>query len=85
VHDYAEVASDPQNIENGYIAEVENPDGPPVRMVGVPVILSKTPGKVRNLAPEFGQHTEEVLLESGYSWEEIADLRSKGAIGAPTA
>jgi crotonobetainyl-CoA:carnitine CoA-transferase CaiB-like acyl-CoA transferase len=83
VHDYAEVISDPQNIENGYITEVANPDGPPVRMVGVPVILSKTPGKVRSLAPEMGQHTEEVMLEAGYSWEEIAGLRAKGAIGLP--
>jgi crotonobetainyl-CoA:carnitine CoA-transferase CaiB-like acyl-CoA transferase len=83
VNDYAEVAADPQNLENGYITEVEREDGPPLKMVGVPVILSKTPGKVRSLAPEFGQHTEEVLLEAGYSWEQLADLRAKGVIGAP--
>jgi crotonobetainyl-CoA:carnitine CoA-transferase CaiB-like acyl-CoA transferase len=85
VNDYAEVASDPQNLENGYITEVDNPDGPPVKMVGLPVILSKTPGKIRSLAPEFGQHTEEVLLEAGYTWEDLETLRSKGAIGAPVA
>ncbi len=85
VNDYAEVAADPQNLENGYITEVENPEGPPVKMVGLPVILSKTPGRVRSLAPEFGQHTEEVMLEAGYTWEQIEALRSKGAIGAPVA
>ena len=83
VNDYAEVANDPQNLENGYITEVENPGGAPVKMVGLPVILSKTPGKIRNLAPEFGQHTEEVLREAGYTWEDIEALRAKGAIGAP--
>lgn len=81
VNDYAEVAADPQNLENGYITEVERPDGPPVKMVGLPVLFSKTPGRIRNLAPEFGQHTEEVLLETGYTWEEIAALRQKGALG----
>jgi crotonobetainyl-CoA:carnitine CoA-transferase CaiB-like acyl-CoA transferase len=30
-----------------------------------------TPGTIRTPAPEFGQHTEEVLQEAGYSWEEI--------------
>ena len=85
VNDYAEVANDPQNIENGYIVEVENPDGPPVKMVGLPVIFGKTPGRIKNLAPELGQHTEEVMLEAGYTWEDIAALREKGAIGVPTA
>ena len=31
-------------------------------------------------APEFGQHTEEVMLELGYSWDEIAVVREAGAI-----
>ena len=30
--------------------------------------------------PELGQHTEEVLLEAGYSWEEIATLAAEGVI-----
>jgi len=83
VNDYAEVAQDPQNQENGYITEVERPDGPPVKMVGLPVIFGKTPGRIRSLAPEFGQHTEEVLLEAGYSWPEIEALRANGAVGVP--
>jgi crotonobetainyl-CoA:carnitine CoA-transferase CaiB-like acyl-CoA transferase len=52
-------------------------------MVGLPVIFSKTPGRIRSLAPELGQHTEEVMIEAGYTWEQIADLRAKGAIGLP--
>jgi crotonobetainyl-CoA:carnitine CoA-transferase CaiB-like acyl-CoA transferase len=36
---------------------------------------------VRHAAPELGEHTEEVLLEHGYTWEDIAALKEKGAIG----
>jgi crotonobetainyl-CoA:carnitine CoA-transferase CaiB-like acyl-CoA transferase len=85
VNDYAEVAHDPQNLENGYITTVEREDGAPVQMVGLPVIFSKTPGRIRNLAPEMGQHTEEVLLEAGYTWDELAELREQRAIGIPSA
>jgi crotonobetainyl-CoA:carnitine CoA-transferase CaiB-like acyl-CoA transferase len=42
--------------------------------------MSNTPANVRLPAPEFGQHTEEVLLEYGYSWEDIARLKEEGAI-----
>ena len=38
-----------------------------------------TPVGPRGPAPELGQHTEEVLLEAGYDWEAIADLRARGA------
>ena len=40
VQDYEELSHDPQVIANGYIVEVERPDGPPVRMVAVPQALS---------------------------------------------
>ena len=83
VNDYAGVAEDVQVLANGYITEVDRPDGPPVKMVGLPVIFSKTPGKITGLGPEFGQHTEEVLIEAGYGWDDIEKLRATGAIGPP--
>jgi crotonobetainyl-CoA:carnitine CoA-transferase CaiB-like acyl-CoA transferase len=82
VNDYLSVGEDPQALINGYITEVERPNGAtPVKMVGPPIIFSKTPGRIRGLAPEFGQHTEEVLREAGYSWEEIGELNATGVIG----
>jgi crotonobetainyl-CoA:carnitine CoA-transferase CaiB-like acyl-CoA transferase len=82
VNTYLDLGNDPQALINGYIAEVERPDGkPPVKMVGPPIIFSKTPGRIRGLAPEFGQHTEDVLREAGYSWEEIGELSAAGVIG----
>jgi crotonobetainyl-CoA:carnitine CoA-transferase CaiB-like acyl-CoA transferase len=35
---------------------------------------------IAEAAPEHGQHTEEVLLELGYTWEEIGALRDSGAV-----
>ncbi len=75
VQGYAEVAADPQVWANGYLVQAD--DGP---AVGLPVRFSATPGAVGAPAPELGQHTEEVLLEHGYSWDDITALRDAGAI-----
>jgi CoA:oxalate CoA-transferase len=80
VQDYQDVCQDPQVLANGYIQEVERPDSQPVRMVGVPVRLSKTPGQIRRLAPDFAGHTQEVLLENGFAQVEIDRLQEEGVI-----
>jgi len=49
--------------------------------MGYPVRFSETPAQVVREAPEFGQHTEEVLHElAGFDWEEIAKLREEGVV-----
>ena len=78
---YLEIAEDPQAWANGYLVNVPRDDGDAVPTVGLPVNLSRTPGSVRHLAPELGQHTEEVLLEAGYDWDELSTLRHQGAFG----
>lgn len=71
-----DLADDPQVIENGYIIDFDHPVMGWTRQVGIPVILSKTPGSLRREAPEHGQHTEEVLIEiAGYDWPEIIELK----------
>ena len=62
------------------VIEVEHPNGGKVRQVGIAIKLSDTPGKVRNLAPIFGEHTEEILIGMGYNKQRIDELRQKGAI-----
>ena len=80
VYDYASVAAEPQFWENGYLIELEHPNFPGHRTVGVPVQLSETPAQVRGPAPELGQHTEETLLALGYDWDAISRLRGDGVI-----
>jgi len=76
-----DLQNDPQVIANDFIIDYDHHTLGPVKVVGLPVKLSETPGEVIAEAPEFGQHTEEVLIElGGYTWEEITELRSKEAI-----
>lgn len=79
VSDSAEVASDPQALMNHYIATVDHPSGETVRVVRAPVSFDGHPAQI-GVAPEFGQHTEEVLTELGHSWDEMAELQQAGAI-----
>lgn len=71
-----ELTADPQVIANDYIVEYEQPTyGVKVRQSASPVKLSKTMVGARSAAPEFGQHTEEILLELGYNWDKIQRLK----------
>jgi crotonobetainyl-CoA:carnitine CoA-transferase CaiB-like acyl-CoA transferase len=76
----AEVADDPQVKARNMVVELEDPDGIPVRQVGLAVKLSRTPGSIRSVAPRPGQHTEEILRAIGYDLLQIDQLRSTGAI-----
>lgn len=80
VQNYAEVAADPQVVENEYIATVPHPEVGPMRVLGLPVQLSKTPGSIRRTAPRLGEHTDEVLRQAGFAPEEIEGLRARGVV-----
>ena len=79
VRDHGQVVSDPGVWANGYLTHAEGAAG--TRAVVVPPVdFSASPAGADSTVPELGQHTEEVLLEVGYSWEEITALRDAGAI-----
>ena len=80
VNDYADLANDPQMAVNNYIVDFDHPVAGPIKVVGIPVRLSKTPGKIRMGAPELGQHKEEILLEHGFTWDEIGKLMEDSVI-----
>jgi len=69
------------------VVELDQPGAAePVRALGVPVKLSRTPGDPRRLpGPSLGEHTQEVLAEAGFSAEEIAALEEAGAVAGPPA
>jgi CoA:oxalate CoA-transferase len=81
VNSVDELPNDPQVLANGYITDFEHPQFGTTQVVGMPLRLSQTPGSVRLPAPEFGQHTEEILTELlGYSWEQVGALKDQHVI-----
>jgi crotonobetainyl-CoA:carnitine CoA-transferase CaiB-like acyl-CoA transferase len=75
-----EVVNDPQSLANEYIIWVDDPVWGKTKQVGFPWMFSETPASVRRLAPELGEHTEEILLELGYNRDDIFELRQDGVI-----
>lgn len=82
VNDYRQMAVDEQAWANDYIVRTFCGEaGGDVEHRGLPVTLSRTPGRVETLGPELGQDTELLLVDViGCSWDEIGDLKVKGAI-----
>jgi len=76
-----EAANDPQARASGCFVSYDHPKYGRIENLASPVSLSKTPADVRMPAPEKGQHTEEVLLEAGYSREDIANFKEEKVIG----
>jgi len=77
----AEVLNDPQAHAIGAFAAVDHPHVPGSRVVNSPIEFGGVEPKPHRIAPELGQHTEEVALEVGLSWEDIGRLKDSGAIG----
>jgi len=69
--------------EREMVIEWEQPALGPVRQLGIPVKLSRTPGTVHAPAPALGEHTEEVLRSAGFSDDEIKGLIETGAAAGP--
>ena len=76
----AETVNDPQALANDFFVEIEHPIAGKLKLVNTPVKFRQNPASVQGPAPELAQHTEEVLLEIGYSWEDIARLKDEGTI-----
>lgn len=81
VHTLDQALSHPQVLHNQMVVSAEHPAAGTVRMLGMPLHFSRTPGAVRRPPPLLGQHTDEVLGEFGYSAAAIADLRARGIVG----
>lgn len=76
----AEVFTHPQFVANGMAATVEDPELGSTTQIGVPVVLSRTPGAIQGGQPLAGAHSREVLAEAGYSDTEIDLLVDRGIV-----
>ena len=76
----AEVFEDPQVRAQEMVLDIPHPGHGTVRMTGFPVKLSATPCRVRHPAPDLGAHTDEALSDWGFSADDIARLRTDGAL-----
>jgi crotonobetainyl-CoA:carnitine CoA-transferase CaiB-like acyl-CoA transferase len=73
-----EVIEDPQVLANGYLAEIEHPGGN-FRVPAGAVQFDEQPAALRR-GPEHGEHTEMVLLDLGYDWDQIGTFKDNGII-----
>ena len=67
------------------VVELDQPGTDGVKLLGVPVKLSRTPGAPAGPGPELGEHTREVLAGLGYSADEAGVLEETGAVAGPSA
>jgi crotonobetainyl-CoA:carnitine CoA-transferase CaiB-like acyl-CoA transferase len=79
INQVQEAINDPMVRASGAFVDVPGPEGP-IEMVSTPADFSETQWEARGIAPELGQHTEEVLLEMGYDWEQIIPMKERGVI-----
>ncbi len=75
-----EVLADPQTRARAAFTKIEHADAGEIEIVDTPVKFGRATVGARGPAPELGQHTEQVLLDAGYGWDEIAALRDAGVI-----
>ncbi len=75
VRSVPQVLTDPHTLHRNMVVQVEGVPG-----IGIPVKLSRTPGRAHSAPPRFGQHTRELLLEHGYGAATIDALIGRGTI-----
>ncbi|MGH7431684.1 MAG: CaiB/BaiF CoA transferase family protein [Candidatus Methylomirabilales bacterium] len=80
IYNMAQVYEDPHVRARAMLVELDHPVAGTIKNIGIPVKLSRTPGRIRRPAPLLGQHTDEVLRWLGLDQAQIGELRDAGAI-----
>jgi crotonobetainyl-CoA:carnitine CoA-transferase CaiB-like acyl-CoA transferase len=80
VKSFAEASEDPQIKARNMVIEMNHPKFGKIKNIASPIKYSRTPLKIRSLAPKLGQNTKMILKNLGYSDEAIRDFRRKGVI-----
>jgi crotonobetainyl-CoA:carnitine CoA-transferase CaiB-like acyl-CoA transferase len=74
------IFADPQVLHRQMLKELDHPRTGKVKVTGIPVKLSETPGEVTTAPPVLGQHTHEILAEIGYSSQDVEKLTQEKVI-----
>jgi len=72
--------SDPHTLQRRMVVEVEQPRVGKIKLLGIPVKLSETPGEIRTPSPAYGEHTLDILGELDYTNDDLARLRKAKTI-----
>lgn len=84
VHSLGEALTHPQTRARGMVVDLVHPDAGPTRVIGCPLHFSRTPAAITRPAPRLGEHSREVLRESGYADAEIDGFVAAGVVAAPS-
>ena len=80
IYSAADMFTDPQYLAREMFLNATLPDGKSFKMPGIVPKLSDTPGSAEWTGPALGEHTDAILGTLGYSEQQIAELRARGAI-----
>jgi formyl-CoA transferase/CoA:oxalate CoA-transferase len=80
VYTYADLFADPQFQHNAMVHELPDHEGKPMKLIGIPIRMTRTPGRIHSTPPALGQHTEAILQRLGYSADAIQRLREKQVV-----
>ncbi len=80
IYSIDQVFADAQVEHLGMAQDVPNAEGRHIRLVGQPFTLSRTPSKMAARPPEFGEQTDEVLAEFGFTKDEISKLKESKVV-----
>jgi crotonobetainyl-CoA:carnitine CoA-transferase CaiB-like acyl-CoA transferase len=80
VQNFDDLLADPQVAHNELIQTVHHPKAGPIKVIGIPMKFSETPGTIRLAPPLVGEHNREILDELGYTASEIDQYEEEGVI-----
>lgn len=80
IYNMAQVYADPHVQAREMLVDLEDPEFGVLHHIGIPVKLSVTPGRIQRRAPALGEHSREVLLEAGFSEDELEALVRDGMV-----
>lgn len=73
-----QILNHPQVLHREMVVDVEHPTAGNIKLLGIPIKLSESPGSIRMAPPMLGQHTHEIAAELGYSDEEVVRFKEQG-------